>query len=174
MSKLISSMVAEQTEQGDDTVLFEDDRVNPTDRELGTHLAGALSRGDDQPHAAQVRRPALPGCHPRQRPGRVQRPQRERHRPGRRAGRRRQGRARRQVAILRGLNDRGERVDGSVGKGFGYGAQGGTFLIQGDADSRCGIRLSGADIVIGGEITPAARRRAGLPGGARQHQGLCV
>ena len=47
------------------------------------------------------------------------------------------------IAILRGLNDRGERVDGSVGKGFGYGAQGGTFLIQGDADSRCGIRLSG-------------------------------
>ena len=43
-------------------------------------------------------------------------------------------------------------MDGSVGKGFGYGAQGGTFLIQGDADSRCGIRLSGADIVIGGEI----------------------
>ena len=29
MSKLISAMVAEQTEQGNDAVLFEDDRVNP-------------------------------------------------------------------------------------------------------------------------------------------------
>lgn len=39
---------------------------------------------------------------------------------------------------------------GSVGKGLAYGAQRGLFLIQGDADARAGIRLSGADIVIGG------------------------
>ncbi|HEX5323287.1 MAG TPA: hypothetical protein VFW40_05830, partial [Capsulimonadaceae bacterium] len=57
------------------------------------------------------------------------------------------------VVILKGLNDQGYRVDGSVGKGFGYGAIGGTFIIQGDADSRCGIRLSGANIIVGGEIT---------------------
>jgi glutamate synthase (NADPH/NADH) large chain len=56
------------------------------------------------------------------------------------------------VVIMKGLNDGGYRVNGSVGKGFAYGAIGGTFIIQGDADSRCGIRLSGANIVVGGEI----------------------
>jgi glutamate synthase (NADPH/NADH) large chain len=39
-----------------------------------------------------------------------------------------------------------------VGKGLAYGAQGGTFIIQGDADSRACIRLSGADVVLGGRI----------------------
>jgi glutamate synthase (NADPH/NADH) large chain len=37
-----------------------------------------------------------------------------------------------------------------VGKSFAYGAQRGLFLIQGDADARAGIRLSGADMVLGG------------------------
>ncbi|MBE0599517.1 MAG: glutamate synthase, partial [Desulfuromonadales bacterium] len=36
--------------------------------------------------------------------------------------------------------------------GLAYGATGGTFLIQGDADSRACIRLSGADVVLGGRI----------------------
>ena len=44
------------------------------------------------------------------------------------------------------------RVGGSVGKGLAYGATGGTIFVQGDADSRAGIRLSGADVVIGGRI----------------------
>ncbi|MHB8571350.1 MAG: glutamate synthase-related protein [Candidatus Dormibacteria bacterium] len=54
------------------------------------------------------------------------------------------------VYILKGLNQDGQRVDGSVGKSFVYGAQRGYFAVQGDADSRAGIRLSGADVVIGG------------------------
>jgi glutamate synthase (NADPH/NADH) large chain len=37
-----------------------------------------------------------------------------------------------------------------VGKSFAYGASRGLFLIQGDADARAGIRLSGADMVLGG------------------------
>ncbi len=54
-------------------------------------------------------------------------------------------------------------MDGSVGKSFAYGAQGGTFLVQGNADSRAGIRLSGADVVIGGEITaPIDDSRGGI------------
>ncbi len=57
-----------------------------------------------------------------------------------------------QIVILKGKNRWGRRVDGSVGKSFGYGAQRGLFIIQGNADSRFGIRLSGADIVIGGEV----------------------
>jgi glutamate synthase (NADPH) large chain len=54
--------------------------------------------------------------------------------------------------VLKGLNDQGVRVDGSVGKSFGYGAIGGKFFIQGNADSRFCIRLSGADVVLGGEV----------------------
>ena len=57
------------------------------------------------------------------------------------------------VAVMKGLNDDGLRIDGSVGKSFAYGAQRGILIVQGNADSRACIRLSGADVVIGGEIT---------------------
>ncbi len=55
------------------------------------------------------------------------------------------------VSILKGANRFGRRVNGSVGKSFAYGAQRGRLFVQGDADSRFCIRLSGADVVIGGE-----------------------
>jgi glutamate synthase (NADPH/NADH) large chain len=58
-----------------------------------------------------------------------------------------------QVAILKARGHQSERwIDGSVGKSFAYGAQRGLFIVQGDADSRAGIRLSGADLILGGEI----------------------
>ncbi|WP_407690400.1 glutamate synthase-related protein [Salipaludibacillus neizhouensis] len=46
----------------------------------------------------------------------------------------------------------GELLNGSVGKGIGYGAQKGLFIVQGNADSRAGIRLSGADMIFGGRL----------------------
>jgi glutamate synthase (NADPH/NADH) large chain len=52
---------------------------------------------------------------------------------------------------MKGKNRFGKRVNGSVGKSFAYGAQRGRLFVQGDADSRFCIRLSGADVVIGGE-----------------------
>ena len=55
------------------------------------------------------------------------------------------------VSILKGANRFGRRVNGSVGKSFAYGAQRGRLFVQGDADSRFCIRLSGADVVIAGE-----------------------
>ena len=55
------------------------------------------------------------------------------------------------VSILKGEGAKGERVNGSVGKSFAYGAQRGRLFVQGSADSRFCIRLSGADIVLGGE-----------------------
>jgi glutamate synthase (NADPH/NADH) large chain len=55
------------------------------------------------------------------------------------------------VAVLKGVGRLGTRVNGSVGKSFAYGAQRGRLFVQGDADSRFCIRLSGADVVIGGE-----------------------
>jgi glutamate synthase (NADPH/NADH) large chain len=55
------------------------------------------------------------------------------------------------VAVMKGKNRLGKRVNGSVGKSFAYGAQRGRLFVQGDADSRFCIRLSGADVVIAGE-----------------------
>jgi glutamate synthase (NADPH/NADH) large chain len=56
------------------------------------------------------------------------------------------------VAVLKARNAAGTWVDGSVGKCFGYGAQRGRFFVQGGADARAGIRLSGADVVFGGDL----------------------
>jgi glutamate synthase (NADPH/NADH) large chain len=55
------------------------------------------------------------------------------------------------VSILKGEGAKGARLNGSVGKSFAYGAQRGRLFVQGSADSRFCIRLSGADIVLGGE-----------------------
>ena len=55
------------------------------------------------------------------------------------------------VSILKGKGAKGQRVNGSVGKSFAYGAQRGRLFVQGSADSRFCIRLSGADVVLGGE-----------------------
>ena len=54
--------------------------------------------------------------------------------------------------IFKSPGKNGKFYNGSVGKGFGYGAQHGLLVAQGDADARAGIRLSGADIIIGGQL----------------------
>jgi glutamate synthase (NADPH/NADH) large chain len=55
------------------------------------------------------------------------------------------------IAVLKGKGAHGRRLNGSVGKSFAYGAQRGKLYVQGSADSRFCIRLSGADVVLGGE-----------------------
>jgi glutamate synthase (NADPH) large chain len=55
------------------------------------------------------------------------------------------------VSVLKGKGAKGRRLNGSVGKSFAYGAQRGRLVVQGSADSRFCIRLSGADVVLGGE-----------------------
>jgi glutamate synthase (NADPH/NADH) large chain len=69
------------------------------------------------------------------------------------------------VIVLRARNESGEWLGGCVGKGLAYGAQAGLFIVQGDADARAGIRLSGADVIIGGELREPVRADAGV--GAR-------
>ncbi|WP_409304408.1 glutamate synthase-related protein [Peribacillus sp. SCS-155] len=54
------------------------------------------------------------------------------------------------ILIFKSPGKDGKFYNGSVGKGFGYGAQKGLLVAQGDADARAGIRLSGADMIIGG------------------------
>ncbi|HET8567421.1 MAG TPA: glutamate synthase-related protein [Candidatus Limnocylindria bacterium] len=56
------------------------------------------------------------------------------------------------VAILKAPNAFGRFVDGAVGKAFAYGAQRGRFFVQGDADARACIRMSGAEAVFGGDL----------------------
>ena len=56
------------------------------------------------------------------------------------------------VTILKAPNAAGTFVDGAVGKCFAYGAQRGRFFVQGAADARACIRLSGADVVLGGDL----------------------
>lgn len=56
------------------------------------------------------------------------------------------------ILIAKSPGKDGHFYNGSVGKGFGYGAQKGLLVAQGNADARAGIRLSGADLIIGGLI----------------------
>ncbi len=49
------------------------------------------------------------------------------------------------------------RFGGHAGKSLAYGAQGGTIVVQGAADSRAGVRLAGGRIVIMGEGLPSVR-----------------
>jgi glutamate synthase (NADPH/NADH) large chain len=65
------------------------------------------------------------------------------------------------IRILKGISHDGVMLDGSVGKCFAYGAQAGLLIVQGDADSRAGIRLSGADIVFGGRLRTHLRDELG-------------
>ncbi len=165
LSKQITAIIAENVAYGDHEVTYDDEQVMAMDRALGTHLSGALRRKDfenadiieavhlnfsnsavpgnglaafiDAPLAVMVEGGAQDGVAKCARGGKV--------------------------TILKGLNHNGQRLDGSVGKSFAYGAQGGLFIVQGNADTRACIRLSGADIIFGGEVkTPLRDELGGL------------
>jgi len=66
------------------------------------------------------------------------------------------------IVVLKSKGKNGRYYNGSVGKGFGYGAQKGLLIAQGNADARAGIRLSGADMIFGGRIlTPLSETENG-------------
>jgi glutamate synthase (NADPH/NADH) large chain len=77
-----------------------------------------------------------------------------------------------EVQVLKARADSGRWVGGHVGKSFAYGAQRGLFLIQGDADARAGIRLSGADMVLGGEPDGPIDDRIGALGARANCKGF--
>ncbi|MFD1735235.1 glutamate synthase-related protein [Bacillus salitolerans] len=67
------------------------------------------------------------------------------------------------IFIFKAKGKNGNYYNGSVGKGFGYGAQKGRLFVQGNADARAGIRLSGADMIIGGRVTkPIPKERGNI------------
>jgi glutamate synthase (NADPH/NADH) large chain len=165
---------------GEEVISFEDDKVTPVDRALGTHLAGALTRyrqgwswlpghggvgGSLESWRMPVNGANGNGHHVQEANLRLY----ESSVPGNGLGAYSthpvniivEGGAQDGVAkglhggrvvILKGHNHNGVPVDGSVGKSLAYGAIGGLVIVQGDADSRACIRLSGADVVIGGRI----------------------
>jgi glutamate synthase (NADPH/NADH) large chain len=163
LSKQITAIIAESITYGEHEVTYDDEQVMAMDRALGTHLAGAIKRGDfenadlinavhlnfsnsavpgnglgaflDAPLDVMVEGGAQDGVAKCSRGG--------------------------TLTILKGLNHNGQRLDGSVGKSFAYGAQGGRFIVQGNADTRACIRLSGADIVFGGEVKEPLRDELG-------------
>jgi glutamate synthase (NADPH) large chain len=71
------------------------------------------------------------------------------------------------ISIMKARSKNGLFINGSVGKSFAYGAQKGLFIVQGNADARACIRLSGADVVFGGELThPIDDSHGGIGGRA--------
>ncbi|RII28711.1 MAG: glutamate synthase [Geobacter sp.] len=155
LTSLVSNLVTDAFDAGEERVRYEDNNATSSDRAIGTHLAGALVRGLEEGRFGSsnsallhFNRDAIPGNGlaafniPRINI-RVEGGAQDGVGKSARGGK---------IVILKGENRNGQRVGGSVGKGLAYGAQGGTFIIQGDADSRAGIRLSGADVVIGGRL----------------------
>ena len=191
LTTVISNLVMESfTTYKQDTVHFEDDKVTPVDRALGTHLTGALTRyrrnwswlpghGGVGGHRETWRQP-LDEIDTRSVPTTALRffsssvpgnglgaynaaPVRIVVEGGAQDGVAK-GISGGRVVILKGYNHDGLLIDGSVGKSLAYGGTNGTVLVQGNADSRACIRLSGADVVIGGEITKPLNDSLGFIG----------
>ncbi|HLO24747.1 MAG TPA: glutamate synthase, partial [Geobacteraceae bacterium] len=170
LTSLISGLVVDAFAQGEQRVRYDDDAATSSDRAIGTHLAGTMVRGWQEGRFARDCA-ALLSFHRDSIPGnglgaftipqiaiRVEGGAQDGVGKSTRGGK---------IVILKGENRTGARVGGSVGKGLAYGAQGGTFLVQGDADSRACIRLSGADVVLGGRIrTPVDDTLGNLAGRA--------
>ncbi|RXT04835.1 glutamate synthase-related protein [Ammoniphilus sp. CFH 90114] len=76
------------------------------------------------------------------------------------------------ISVMKARNKNGLFINGSVGKSFAYGAQKGTFIVQGNADARACIRLSGADIIFGGELTQPINDQFGGIGGRANLKGF--
>jgi glutamate synthase (NADPH) large chain len=163
LSKQITQIVTEHVGRGDTEMTYDDEQVMAMDRALGTHLSGAFQRG------ANLRADAVGAIHlsfsNSAIPGNglaafVDDPVDVLVEGGAQDG---VGKCARggMVTILKGLNHNGKRLDGSVGKSFAYGAQAGFFIVQGDADTRACVRLSGADVIFGGEIREPLRDQDG-------------
>jgi glutamate synthase (NADPH/NADH) large chain len=191
LTTVISNLVMESfTNYRQDTVLFEDDKVTPVDRALGTHLTGALTRyrknwdwlpghGGVGGHR-ETWLPPLDEEDSRSVPTTALRffsssvpgnglgaynadPVRIIVEGGAQDGVAK-GISGGRVVILKGYNHDGLLIDGSVGKSLAYGGTAGTVIVQGNADSRACIRLSGADVIIGGEITKPLNDSLGFIG----------
>ena len=201
LTTVISNLVMESfTTYRQDAILFEDDKVTPVDRALGTHLTGALTRfrnswnwspghGGLGGHRETWLQPVdsidnasvpITSLHfvSSSVPGNglgaynadpvhilVEGGAQDGVAKGISGGR---------VVIMKGYNHDGKLIDGSVGKSLAYGGTRGVVIVQGNADSRACIRLSGADVIIGGEILKPLNDSLGFIGARSNVKGfLC-
>ena len=155
LTALVSGLVCQAFAEGEERVRYDDSDASSADRAIGTHLSGAMVRAlqegrlsGEEKALLHFQRDSIPGNGlaafniP---------PITLRIEGGAQDGVGKSASGGK-IVILKGENRNGVRVGGSVGKGLAYGAQGGSFIVQGDADSRACIRLSGADVVLGGRI----------------------
>ncbi|MFO7322268.1 MAG: glutamate synthase-related protein [Chloroflexota bacterium] len=161
LTKQITSLIAERARRGDTELTYDDEAVMAMDRALGTHLCGAIRRGEIDANLEAVHlsfsNSAAPG---NGLAAFLDAPVDVLVEGGAQDGVAKCARGG-AVTILKGLNHDGKRLDGSVGKSFAYGAQGGTFIVQGNADTRACIRLSGATVIFGGEVKEPLRDELG-------------
>jgi glutamate synthase (NADPH/NADH) large chain len=154
LTRLLSELITETVQEDGEPEITYQDSVTAIDRALGAHLVGALLR------SPEIRKD-IAALHFRFGPSSiagngfsawVAQPLDIIIEGGAQDGTAK-GACSGCVAVMKGINHDGLRIDGSVGKSFAYGAQGGILIVQGNADSRACIRLSGADVIFGGEIT---------------------
>ncbi len=156
LTRLVSDLAMERFRLGSVEVIFHDEGVRSMDRAMGTYLAGDMVRafGPDSGRRAALRLAnsvpgnglcafSVPGIDVFVEGGAQDGPAKGSIGGG--------------LAVLKGLNRHGRRVDGSAGKSLAYGAIAGTVMIQNMADSRACVRMSGADAVFGGRITAPLR-----------------
>ncbi len=179
LTRVISRSIAELAEAGKEVVYYDDSNVSSGDRALGTHLAGRLTRarlshlieGDGNDHVGGgngngaadgrgLKRAVLnflEGSVPGNGLGAFNSEGVDIVVHGGVQDGAAKGASGGSIVILKGISHDGVSVDGSVGKCFAYGAQAGLLVVQGDADSRAGIRLSGADVIFGGRLRASLR-----------------
>jgi len=160
LTKLISDLAMERLRAGSATVRYNDEEVGSTDRALGTYLAGAASR-ELGPGAGQRALIRLAASVPGNGLFAFGSPVLDVVVDGGAQDGTAKGASGGRLAVLKGVNLDGLRVDGSTGKSFAYGAVGGSFVVQHCADSRACIRMSGSDVVFGGRITAPVRDEEG-------------
>ncbi|NDY41457.1 glutamate synthase [Dissulfurirhabdus thermomarina] len=156
LTRLISDIAMERFRRGETEVVYTDEGVRSTDRAVGTYLAGAMEREFGHPPGRRARlwlSASVPGnglCafNTEGVDAVVEGGAQDGPVKGSFGG---------TLAILKGCNLLGERVDGSTGKSHAYGAISGLSIVQNMADSRACIRMSGADAVFGARITEPVR-----------------
>lgn len=172
LTRFISELVLEAVNEGENEVTYQDE-VMAHDRALGSHLFGDMVRQTeiyknvDQVHLrfgpSSVGGNGFAAWMTKQTDILIEGGAQDGVAKGASGGR---------VAIMKGLNHDGFRVDGSVGKSFAYGAQAGVLIVQGNADSRACIRLSGADVILGGQITQPVDEVGGVLGSGSNLKGF--
>ncbi len=153
LTRAVTEVVEAAYARGERTLIFQEGPVGSADRALGTHLAGALARKRliNKPFEAEVELRFDAGSVAGNGLGAFNlAPVRIVVEGGAQDGVGK-GAYGGEVLVLKGKNPYGVYVDGSVGKSFAYGAIAGFFVVEGHADSRCCVRLSGADVVLAGE-----------------------